>query len=253
MLPTGVADGFAQTALQGSLFLAVPVALVAGLVSFLSPCVLPLVPGYLSYVTGLSGADLESGRKGRMFAGAALFVAGFSLVFVSAGAMFGALGSFFALHADLLTRVFGVVAIVLGLAFIGLIPWLQRDVRIHRVPAVGLGAAPLLGVTFGLGWTPCIGPTLGVVMTLAANEGTAARGALLTLAYALGLGIPFVLVALGFRRMLGALGWVRRHQMWVTRAGGVLLVTVGVLLVTGLWNDLIWPLREWITGFETAV
>ena len=248
-----VGDSFADAALNSSLLLAIPVALLAGLVSFLSPCVLPLVPGYLSYVTGLSGADLASGRRGRMLAGALLFVAGFAFVFVSAGALFGTVGTFLAAHSLLLTKVLGVVAIALGVAFLGFIPWLQRDVRIHQVPAVGLGAAPLLGVLFGLGWTPCIGPTLGVVATLAVNEATAGRGAVLMLAYAFGLGVPFVAVAVGFRRLLGALGWVRRHHGWVTRAGGVLLIVVGLLLVTGVWDDVVAPLRQWVSGFETVV
>jgi cytochrome c-type biogenesis protein len=248
-----IGDSFAELALSGSLALAIPVALAAGLVSFLSPCVLPLVPGYLSYVTGLSGADLESAKKGRMVTGALLFVAGFALVFVSAGALFGALGSFLGRYDDVIVRVLGVVTIVLGLAFVGLVPFLQRDFRIHSVPAVGLGAAPLLGVLFGLGWTPCIGPTLGVVATLAANEGTAGRGALLMVAYAFGLGIPFILVAVGFRKLLGTLKWVRKHQQWVTRAGGVLLIAVGVLLVTGAWDAVVGPLRQLVSGFETVV
>ncbi|MEQ4208057.1 cytochrome c biogenesis protein CcdA [Actinopolymorpha sp. B9G3] len=248
-----VGDGFANVAMNGSLMLAIPVALLAGLVSFLSPCVLPLVPGYLSYVTGLSGADLASGARGRMATGALLFVAGFAIVFVSAGALFGALGTFLAGNAGVLTAVLGVVTIVLGLAFLGLVPWLQRDWRVHGVPAVGLGAAPLLGVLFGLGWTPCIGPTLGVVATLAVNEATAGRGALLMAAYAAGLGVPFVLVAVGFRRLLGGLSFVRRHHVWVTRAGGALLVVVGLLMVTGAWNGVIGPMRQWISDFSTVL
>lgn len=248
-----VGDSFADTVLHGSMVLAVPVALVAGLVSFLSPCVLPLVPGYLSYVTGLSGADLAGGRRGRMAAGALLFVAGFAAVFVSAGALFGAVGTFLAVHARTITVVLGLVTVGLGLAFVGAVPWLQRDLRIHRVPAVGLGAAPLLGALFGLGWTPCIGPTLGAVATLAVNEATAGRGAVLMLAYALGLGLPFVLVAIGFRRMVGALGWVRRHHVWVTRAGGALLVVVGLLLVTGGWDAVVGPMRQWVSDFSTVV
>lgn len=248
-----VGDGFAGVALNGSLLIAVPVALLAGLASFLSPCVLPLVPGYLSYVTGLSGADLGSARRGRMLAGSVLFVLGFALVFVSIGALFGAVGYFLADNADLLTRILGAVAILMGLAFVGLVPWLQRDIRFHRVPSVGLVAAPLLGVLFGLGWTPCIGPTLGVAASLAVNEGTAGRGSVLMLAYALGLGVPFVLVALGFRRLLGGLAFVRRHHVWVTRAGGALLVLVGIAMVTGLWDSLIDPMRQWVSNFSTVV
>jgi cytochrome c-type biogenesis protein len=248
-----VGSGLAETALSGSLVLAIPVALLAGLVSFLSPCVLPLVPGYLSYVTGLSGADLASARRGRMVLGAVLFVLGFAVVFASAGALFGVVGTFLAVHSSILTKVLGGVTIVLGLAFLGFVPWLQRDVRFHQVPAVGLGAAPLLGALFGLGWTPCIGPTLGAVATLALNEATAERGAVLMLAYAFGLGIPFVAVAVGFRRLLGTLGWVRRHHVWVTRAGGALLVVVGLLLVTGAWDAVVGPLRQWVSSFSTVI
>lgn len=249
--------GFADAA-AGSLLLAVPVALLAGLVSFLSPCVLPLVPGYLSYVTGLSGADLQSDERtrearGRMVLGAILFVAGFALVFVSGGLLFGGLGAFFLRYEDVLLRVLGVITIVLGLAFTGLIPWLQRDVRMHRVRSVGLASAPVLGITFGLGWTPCMGPTLGVVATLATTQGTAVRGALLMLVYAFGLGLPFVLAALAFRRMLRAFSFVRRHQAWVTRIGGGMLILVGLLLVTGVWGALIGVMRQWASGFTTAV
>ena len=130
---------------------------------------------------------------------------------------------------------------------------MQRDVRFHKVPAVGLAAAPLLGVLFGLGWTPCIGPTLAAVQTLALHEGTAGRGALLSVAYSLGLGIPFILAGLAFRRMLGAVAWVRRHQAWVTRVGGVMLILVGLLLVTGLWDQWVAEMRNWVGGFEVAV
>jgi cytochrome c-type biogenesis protein len=248
-----VADWFEGTVLSGSLLLALPVAAVAGLVSFFSPCVVPLLPGYLSYATGLSGADLERARRGRMVLGSALFVLGFTFVFVALGTLSGALGDLLWEYMTPITRVLGVVTILVGLAFLGLVPWLQRDVRVHRVPAVGLAAAPLLGVLFGLGWTPCIGPTLAAVQTLALTEGTAARGALLSVAYSLGLGIPFVVAGLAFRRMLGAVAWVRRHQAWVTRAGGVMLVAVGVLLVTGVWDLWVGELRNWVSGFEVAV
>jgi cytochrome c-type biogenesis protein len=248
-----VADWFESTVLSGSLLLALPVAAVAGLVSFFSPCVVPLLPGYLSYATGLSGADLERARRGRMVLGSALFVLGFTFVFVALGTLSGALGDLLWEYMTPITRVLGVVTILVGLAFLGLVPWLQRDVRVHRVPAVGLAAAPLLGVLFGLGWTPCIGPTLAAVQTLALTEGTAARGALLSVAYSLGLGIPFVVAGLAFRRTLGAVAWVRRHQAWVTRAGGVMLVAVGVLLVTGVWDLWVGELRNWVSGFEVAV
>jgi len=235
------------------LLLAIPIAVMAGLVSFLSPCVLPLVPGYLSYVTGLSGIDLAERARGRVALGAMLFVVGFAAVFVSEGALFGTLGSFLLEHADLLTRALGVVTILLGLVFVGVVPWLQADWRIHQVPAVGLAAAPLLGVLFGLGWTPCIGPTLSAVLALAFGEGTAARGALLMAAYAAGLGVPFVLFAMGFRWLAGSLAWVRRHHRWVTRMGGAFLVVVGLLMATGAWESLIGPLRQWASGVSTIL
>lgn len=245
---------FRDTALDGSLLLAMPVALVAGLVSFFSPCVVPLLPGYLSYTTGLSGADLESARRGRMLAGSLLFVLGFSFVFVSYGALFGAVGDWLWTYQREITVGLGLLTILLGIAFLGAVPWLQRDVRFHKVPAVGLAAAPLLGVLFGLGWAPCIGPTLSAITTLALNEGSAGRGALLSFVYCLGLGMPFIAAALAYRRMLGAIGWVRRHQQWITRVGGLMLIAVGVLLVTGWWDVLVDDLRSWFfPGFTAGV
>jgi len=247
-------DFFRESASSGSLLVAVPVALLAGLVSFFSPCVIPLLPGYLSYATGLSGADLADAKRGRMLAGSLLFVLGFTSVFVALGALSGAFGSALITHRREITVVMGVLVILLGLAFIGLVPWLQRDVRVHSVPAVGLAAAPMLGFLFGLGWTPCIGPTLGAILTLSINEATVARGALLSGVYALGLGLPFVLAGLAYRRALGAFGFVRRHQAWVTRLGGVMLVLVGVLLVTGWWDWIVnWMQVHLIVGFETSV
>ena len=253
MIPLDVGGWFEGTVLSGSLVLALPVAAVAGLVSFFSPCVVPLLPGYLSYATGLSGVDLENAKRGRMVLGSFLFVCGFSFVFVALGTLSGALGEWLFTYTREISVVLGLVTILVGVAFIGLVPWLQRDVRVHKVPAVGLAAAPLLGVLFGLGWTPCIGPTLSAVQVLALHEGTAARGALLSVAYSLGLGIPFIVAGLAFRRMLGAVKWVRRHQVWVTRIGGVMLIMVGLLLVTGLWDQWVAELRGWIGGFEVAV
>jgi cytochrome c-type biogenesis protein len=245
---------FQDTVLDGSLLLAIPVAMVAGLVSFFSPCVVPLLPGYLSYATGLSGADLESARRGRMLAGSLLFVLGFSFVFVAYGALFGAVGDWLFDYQRELTVALGLLTILLGIAFLGAVPWLQRDWRYHRVPAVGLAAAPLLGVLFGLGWTPCIGPTLSAVTALSVNEGSAGRGALLSFVYCLGLGLPFIGVALAYRRMLGAVGWVRRHQQWITRLGGLMLIVVGVLLVTGWWDHLVGEMRGWFfPGFTAGV
>ena len=258
MTPLGVTaldvgGWFQGTVLTGSLVIALPVALVAGLVSFFSPCVVPLLPGYLSYATGLSGVDLEDAKRGRMVLGSLLFVLGFSFVFVTLGTLSGALGDWLWSYRQQITVVLGAFTILVGVAFVGLVPWLQRDVRVHRVPAVGLAAAPLIGVLFGLGWTPCIGPTLSAVRSLAVHEGTAARGAVLSVAYCLGLGLPFLVAGLAFRRMLGAVRWVRRHQAWVTRLGGMMLIVVGVLLVTGLWDSWVVDLQSWVTGFEAPV
>ena len=253
MTPFDVGLWFRDTVLSGSMAVALPVALVAGLVSFFSPCVVPLLPGYLSYATGLSGVDLENARRGRMVLGSLLFVLGFSFVFVVLGTLSGALGEWLFVYTRQISVALGFFTILVGVAFIGLVPWLQRDVRVHRVPAVGLAAAPLLGVLFGLGWTPCIGPTLSAVQALALHEGTATRGAMLSVAYSLGLGIPFLVAGLAFRRTLGAVKWVRRHQVWVTRIGGMMLIVVGLLLVTGLWDQWVADLRSIVTGFEVPV
>ena len=246
---------FQDTVYSGNLLLAVPVAVLAGLISFFSPCVVPLLPGYLSYVSGVAAQDLESARRGRVLLGALLFVAGFSSVFVLGGALFGSVGLELRRYQDTLSVVTGVLVIVLGLVFVGAVPLLQRERRVHAVPTVGLAIAPVLGVFFGVGWTPCIGPTLAAVLGLsfASDDATAARGAFLALTYCLGLGIPFVLAALGFRRFMGALTWFRRHQRAVSVAGGVLLIAVGVLLVTGVWNDLVGEMQTWVGGFEAPV
>ncbi|NRQ31436.1 cytochrome c biogenesis protein CcdA [Nonomuraea sp. NN258] len=234
---------------SGSLLLAVPIAILAGLVSFLSPCVLPLVPGYLSYVTGMSADP----KRGRLVLGTALFVAGFAVVFMLGGALFGGLGSMLLTNAAVITRVLGVLTILLGLAFLGVIPGLMRDVRIHRVPSAGLAGAPLLGVVFGLGWTPCIGPTLAVVMTLGLNEGSAPRGALLAMAYALGLGLPFLGAALAYSKALRTFRAIRKHSRLITRIGGGMMVAVGVMLVTGLWGEMIASMQGLIGTFRPSI
>ncbi|GLW08864.1 cytochrome C biogenesis protein CcdA [Microtetraspora sp. NBRC 13810] len=239
----------AGTVASGSLGLALPIAVAAGVVSFLSPCVLPLVPGYLSYVTGMSADP----RRGRLLLGTGLFVLGFAAVFVFGGAVVGGLGAAMLGNAEIITRILGGVTIVLGLAFIGLIPGLQRDVRIHRLPAAGLAGAPLLGIVFGLGWTPCIGPTLAVVLTLGLTEGSAGRGALLAFGYALGLGLPFVAAGLAYSKALRAFKALRRHTPLITRIGGGMLVAVGLLLVTGLWGELIATMQGWIGGFQPVI
>ena len=251
-------EWFQSQAGNGSLALAIPVAVVAGLVSFFSPCVIPLLPGYLSYTTGLSGADLAAGEaahhRGRMLLGSVLFVLGFTVIFVILGATTGGLSRWLFTWQDEITRVMGGLLILLGLVFAGFVPLLQREWRIHKIPAVGLGAAPFIGAIFALGWTPCIGPTYGVIFALTVNDGTAARGALLSACYALGLGVPFVIAGLAYRRTLGALAWVRRHQATVMRAGGLMLVAVGVLLLTGLWNEIVqWLQVQLVNDFEVPV
>jgi cytochrome c-type biogenesis protein len=257
---------------DGPLLVAAAVAALAGLISFASPCVLPLVPGYLSYVTGLVGTGGrttapaappagaggaltqvrttldERSPRGRMVLGAVLFVLGFTAVFVAFGALFGGLGRLLLEHQDVITRVMGVVTVVVGLAFLGWLPALQRTRKLSVRPAAGLAGAPLLGVVFGLGWTPCLGPTLSAVNVLAFTEATAARGALLGVAYCLGLGVPFVLVALGARWAMGATSFLRRHAAAVTRVGGAVLVLVGLLLVTGAWTEMMQWLRGWLAA-----
>jgi cytochrome c-type biogenesis protein len=248
-------DGIGDLVTSGALWAALPIAFAAGVVAFLSPCVLPLAPGYVSYITGLTGAELADvkGRRSQVLAGSLLFVLGFSVVFVSYGALFGGAGSLLLEYADVINRVLGVVVILMGLAFMGLIPGLQREWRLHRVPTWGVAGAPVLGLLFGLGWTPCIGPTLTAVQTLAFTEASALRGAVLSFVYCLGLGLPFVLLALAFSRMARAIGWVRTHYVWVMRIGGGMLVLVGILLVTGLWTDFTVWLRVQVPGFETAL
>jgi cytochrome c-type biogenesis protein len=271
-----VGETFAGLVTDGPLLLAAVVAALVGLISFASPCVLPLVPGYLSYVTGLVGSSApapvpastgggtatatavrtEVAPRGRMVLGAVLFVLGFTAVFVAFGAAFGGLGRLMLEHADVLNRVFGVITVLVGLGFLGWLPLLQRTTRLSARPAAGLAGAPLLGVVFGLGWTPCLGPTLSAVYSLAFTEATATRGALLGVAYCLGLGVPFVLVALGARWAMSATSFLRRHARAVTRVGGAVLVVVGLLLVTGAWTEMMQWLRSWLaaTGFgESAL
>jgi len=252
-----VGQAFADIAGSGSLMLAVPVALLAGLASFFSPCCLPLLPGYLSYTTGLSAADLGKGHRGRMLAGSLLFVLGFTVVFVMLGAAFGALGGFsesIYRNSRVITIVLGALVVLMGVAFMGYVPFLNRDMRFHKVPAVGIAAAPALGFLFGLGWAPCLGPTLGAIQTLAWNEGTASRGILLSVAYSLGLGIPFVVAALASTWAFRAFGVLKRHQRAISRAGGGMLVLVGVLLITGWWDWAVqWLQGELVSDTETLI
>lgn len=239
-------SGLVSTVTTGPLLIALAVAALVGVIGFLSPCVLPLVPGYLSYVAGLSGdvsEDIPGGRR-RMLIGALLFIAGYTSVFVTAGALFGTLGSTIAQYQREMQIVLGSLTIAVGIAFLGRIPFLQRERRVRWLPASGLLGAPVLGLVFGLGWLPCLTPTLTAVYSLAATEGTAGRGAALSLAYCAGLGIPFLLVAWGAGWVTGAVGLARRHARLIGRIGGAMLIAIGVLLVTGAWEQWMAELRS---------
>src|SRR5579875_4141389 len=277
-------SGVGQLVTSGPLILALPVAAAAGAVTFLSPCCLPLVPGYLSFVTGMAGASgapspssgpggtpavgVSAGasalavaapapRRARVVAGTALFVLGFSVVVVAYGAALGGVGHLLTGHARLLTRILGGLTILLGLLFAGAFdrfPFAGRIVRPSARPKAGLAGAPLLGVMFGLGWTPCIGPTLTAVLALSASSGTVVRGAVLAFTYALGLGVPFLLVSFGFQVAMRAFSFARRHARLVTRVGGAMLVCVGLLEVTGAWSAFMAGLQvHWVSGYQAPI
>jgi cytochrome c-type biogenesis protein len=261
-------DTFAGVVTDGPMVLAIGAALLAGLVSILSPCVLPLLPGYLSYVTGLAGSDMETvmGRgttvtatrtlavKGKVLLGSLLFVLGFAVVFVLSVTLVSNITLQLTANRELLNTIVGLLIIVLGVGYLGWIPGFQREARISRLPAAGLAGAPVLGAVFAISWTPCIGPTLGAVNMLAITTGQTDRAAVLALAFSLGLGLPFIAFGLFYRKLLGVFTAIRRNSRWVTRTGGVLLIVVGVALVTGGWDHfLIWLLTTFNFGQETLL
>jgi cytochrome c-type biogenesis protein len=229
---------------SGALWLAIPVAMLAGLISFLSPCVLPLVPGYLGFLGGAvtprsaKGADAAAPGRGRLVLGVLLFILGFSIVFVAITALGGAANVFMLQWGELITRILGAVIILMGLVFLGLFGFAQRELRFHVDAKYGVIGAPLLGIALGIGWAPCLGPTLTAIFALSFNAGDPVRAGFLGLAYSLGLGIPFLLVALGFGWATKTVGFLRRHIRVVNIIGGVLLILLGILMVTGLWTDI---------------
>jgi cytochrome c-type biogenesis protein len=236
---------------EGSLLVALPIALLAGLIAFVSPCVLPLVPGYLGYVTGVT--DAGELRRGRTLLGASLFVLGFSVIFLPIIVLGSTVGVFFLEYRHIIERIAGVIVIVLGLVFIGQVTFLQRTVKPTWRPAAGLAGAPLLGAVFAVGWTPCIGPTVGAVVVLANYQNDPWRAAIIGVFYCLGLGIPFLLVALGFGWVGNSMAWVKRHIRVINIVGGSLLIAIGVLMVTGVWGIILSALQGVIGGFVSPV
>jgi cytochrome c-type biogenesis protein len=238
--------------IPASLFAAIPLAIAAGLVSFLSPCVLPLLPGYVAFLTGATGRAEGQSGKGRALIGSIAFIFGFAIVFVSVGALFGDFGAHLKAHERMLEIVFGAVTIGLGLFFAGLWPssWLNRERRIHYVPRVSVLGAAALGFTFGLGWTPCIGPTLGVILGLETSSvgATALRGSILAFFYCAGLGIPFIVAALATEWMSTASKWLRKHAKVIALVGGLLLVGIGVCEITGWWQAFVLWLQIHVPG-----
>ncbi|WP_156726411.1 cytochrome c biogenesis CcdA family protein [Streptomyces apocyni] len=253
---------------SGSLFLAAPIALAAGAITVASPCCLPLVPGYLSYATGMTAADAQQQQerqdqqeqrgagartRGRALLGTALFVLGFAAVFTAYGALFGSVSTLLLAHQDRVFLVLGTLTIVLGLLFMGVlerVPLLSRTFRPQFTPRAGLAGAPLLGVMFAVGWTPCVGPTLAAVLSLSMTTGSASRGAFLAFLYAVGVGVPFLLFTLVLGKSMRAFAFARRHARVVLRLGGALLVAVGVAQVTGAWALMIHELQVWVGGYE---
>ncbi len=241
-----LATSLSEQVLNGSVLIAFPIAVVAGIVAFLSPCVLPLVPAYLSYVTGLTGLELTGkAARGRILWGTILFILGFSTVFISYGALFGGAGNVLLEQQNWVTKILGVFTVLMGLAFLGALPN-QMQWRPKIVTSWGLAGAPFLGVLFAVGWTPCIGPTLAAVQTLAFSESSAVRGAFLSLGYCIGLGVPFVIAGFGIERSMKI--YRKVSPKVVTRIGGILLVVLGIAQITGVWVDIV----IWLQGFSSA-
>lgn len=247
-------ETWVASALTSSMLLALPVALLAGLLSFASPCVLPLLPGYLSYASGLGANQISSGQGDRrpLVIGTAGFILGFSLVFVFTGAVVGGLGALLIEHQRIITFVVGLVIIVLGCMFMGVLP-MPSAWRPSYTPRAGVAMSPVLGIVFGLTFTPCIGPALSVVLSLAFTEGSVMRGGILAFVYALGLGLPFLLFAVAFSLFAPRLGWLRRNQRILQRIGGAVMIAVGIAMVIGLWDWMMAWMRQWVANFGTIL
>ncbi|TFC96193.1 MULTISPECIES: cytochrome c biogenesis protein CcdA [Cryobacterium] len=249
---------FGEIVFSGQLFLAIPIAVLAGLVSFASPCILPLVPGYLAYIGGFADGSSTAARgdrrgRNRLLLGVVLFILGFTLVFVLTGVIFGVAGFWLNQYRDAITRIAGVLVILLGLVFVGQFGFAQRSVKAAWKPRMGLAGAPVLGAVFAVGWTPCTGPTLTAINSLSLTTGSPWQGGLLALFYALGLGIPFLLIALGLSWATGAVSFLKRHVRAINLFGGLLLVVIGVLMVSGVWNAWLLDLQGTIGSYVPAI
>ena len=238
-----------NTVTQGSLFIAILISFSAGLISFLSPCVLPLVPGYLSFITGFGLNANKSIRKSKALIATLLFIAGFTFVFVCVGMFFGGIGGWFISYGRIIERVMGLFVIALGISYLGFWNLFKREYRFRTPVKQGLIGAPLLGALFAIGWTPCIGPTLAAVQTLAFNQATVSRGAILSAFYGFGLGLPFLFITFALEKALVSVSWLRKRQALFIKMGGLLLIIIGILLATGLWSEVTVEMRILISGF----
>ena len=238
-----------NTVTQGSLFIAILISFSAGLISFLSPCVLPLVPGYLSFITGFGLNTNKSIRKSKALIATLLFIAGFTFVFVCIGMFFGGIGGWFISYGKIIERIMGLFVIALGISYLGFWNLFKREYRFHTPVKQGLIGAPLLGALFAIGWTPCIGPTLAAVQSLAFNQATVSRGAILSAFYGIGLGLPFLFITFALEKALVSVSWLRKRQALFIRIGGLLLIIIGILLATGIWSEVTVEMRILISGF----